>query len=113
MRLPKSGRAIIEPAKVRDYLLSHEHPVGRFKATFFGVLGYRREQWQRLARDLVHVGRFGTARPAEKIEFGQKYEVRGMLDGPSGRMAGVVTIWIVLNGEDFPRFITAFPGEAR
>ena len=32
MRLPGAQRAIIDAAKVRDYLLSPEHPVGRAKA---------------------------------------------------------------------------------
>lgn len=30
MPLDKSQRAVIEPAKLRDYLLSTSHPVGRF-----------------------------------------------------------------------------------
>ena len=35
MKLPQGGRALVEDAKVRDYLLSDEHPVGRFKARAF------------------------------------------------------------------------------
>ena len=42
MLLPGADRAIVDAAKVRDYLLSPEHPVGRFKAVFFGALGYTR-----------------------------------------------------------------------
>jgi hypothetical protein len=37
--------------------------------------------------------------------------VHGTITGPSGRAAGVVAVWIILNGEDFPRFVTAYPGE--
>ena len=48
----------------------------------------------------------------KKTRFGQKYEVRGILEGPSGRRAQVVTAWIVLNDEEVPRFLTALPGEA-
>ena len=51
-----------------------------------------------------------VARPSKS--FGQKYEVRGTLRGPSGRRAEVVTVWIVLSGESSPRFVTAVPGEA-
>ena len=40
MKLPNASGAIIEPAKLRDYLLSPAHPVGRFKAPFFVALGY-------------------------------------------------------------------------
>lgn len=43
MNLPGAEEAIVDDAKVRDYLLSREHPVGRFKATFFSGLGYTRD----------------------------------------------------------------------
>jgi hypothetical protein len=41
--LPNADRAIVPEAKVRDYLLSNAHPVGRFKAVFFIALGYSAE----------------------------------------------------------------------
>lgn len=34
-KLPNAEQAVVEPAKVRDYLLSSAHPVGRFKAVVF------------------------------------------------------------------------------
>jgi hypothetical protein len=40
VNIPNAERAIVEAAKVRDYLLSSTHPVGRFKAPFFARLGY-------------------------------------------------------------------------
>ena len=46
----------------------------------------------------------------EANEYGQKYEVRGALAGPADKTAVLVAVWIVLRGEDFPRFVTAFPG---
>ena|SRR6266478_3507879 len=105
MKLPGAEHATVDDAKVRDYLLSPEHPVGRFKAVFFGSLGYTRNQWQRLQQDLLELGRSGTAEQGQKSPFGQKYEVRGILEGPSGGRADVVI--------ESPRFVTAFPGEAR
>jgi hypothetical protein len=35
LRIPNLDRAVIEPPKLHDYLLSRGHPVGRFKASFF------------------------------------------------------------------------------
>ena len=32
------------------------------------------------------------------------------MQGPSGRIAQIVVVWIILSGEDFPRFVTAYPG---
>ena len=46
MRLPNADQAIIDPRKVRDYLLSSEHPVGGYKAHLFTRVGFVREEWQ-------------------------------------------------------------------
>jgi hypothetical protein len=57
------------------------------------------------------VAEHGTVEAEESNEFGRKYRVRGVLTGPNGRRAGIVTVWIVLEREAVPRFVTAFPGE--
>jgi hypothetical protein len=106
----RTEHAILDEAKVRDYLLSHEHAVGRFKAAFFETLGYSQEGWQRLQEDLLELCRTGGAAEGQSSQFGRKYEVRGTLQGPSGRHADVVTVWMILVGENVPRFVTAFPG---
>lgn len=108
--LPGSKNAVIDAAKLCDYLLSHEHPVGRFKAVFFETLGYELASWPRLQHDLLELCRTGVATEGRTSQFGRKYEVRGTLEGPSGRRAEVVTVWVILVGEDVPRLVTAFPG---
>jgi hypothetical protein len=110
--LPGAERAYVDPAKVRDYLLSPEHPVGRGKARFFAALGFRRAEWPALQTALGQLARDGTVRLGDLTPFGQKYRVGGMLQGPSGRGAAVETVWIILTGEDFPRLVTAYPGPA-
>ena len=99
--------------KVRDYLLSPEHPVGRAKARFFGALGFIRAAWPALQRVLLDLAIRGEATLGQSSPHGQKYEVRGIIVGPSGREAQIVTVWIVLTDEDFPRLVTAYPGDAR
>ena len=96
---------------MRDYLLSKEHVVGRFKAAFFEALGYSVTEWQRLESDLRQLATTGDAMIGEHTQYGQKYQIRGTLRGPSGGVAHVMTIWIVRSNEEAPRFITAFPGE--
>lgn len=110
MKLPNGGAAVVSEAKVRDYLLSTAHPVGRFKARFFRGLGYTPEQWVRLQQDLLELARIGEAVLGQKNAYGQKYEVRGILISPAAREADVTTIWIILSGETDPQLITAFPG---
>jgi hypothetical protein len=46
--IPNADRAVIEAAKLHDYLLSRTHPVGRFKAAFFHALGYSADNWRQL-----------------------------------------------------------------
>lgn len=91
-------------------MLSRSHPVGRFKAAFFVALGYSEAEWRVLVADLRRHAMENEARAAEANEYGQKYEVRGTLVGPAGKKAVLVAVWIVLRAEDFPRFVTAFPG---
>ena len=110
--LPNTELAVIAKEKVRDYLLSDAHPLGRFKAAIFRGLGYRQSEWNRLSADLKEF-LSNEASFQESTKYGQKYEIRGRLTGPNGRSVYLVTVWIVLRGENFPRFITAYPGEPK
>jgi hypothetical protein len=82
----------------------------RFKAAFFERLGYSASSWQQLEEDLrvQHLSADATLR--EETEHGRKYEIHGILRGPRGS-ASVVTIWIIREGEDDPRLVTAYPGD--
>ena len=110
MKLPAADRAVVDPAKVRDYLLSSEHPVGRSKAPFFRALGFTHAQWPVLQQALLTLAQTTDATLGQANAFGQKYIVRGSLIGPNGRTAETVTVWIVLAQEPVPRFVTAYPG---
>jgi hypothetical protein len=103
-----AAAAIIAPEKLRDYLLSTAHPIGRYKSAFFRSLGYTQEHWQLLDRDLRAV-LSNEAKPSAVSEYGQKFTVGGALSGPNGRSAGIVSVWIILGGETAPRFVTAYP----
>ena len=101
-------QADIPAEKLRDYLLSPVHPIGRFKSTFFRGLGYHRDHHEKLAEDIrsllaVNAEFVGTT------NFGTKYRVRGTIVGPNGRAAVIVTVWIILSGTAVPRFVTAYP----
>ncbi len=110
MNLP-TEIAVIEPAKLRDYLLSLDHPDGRAKARYLGLLGYTRERWELLARDLRQQILPLEARPTRRSRWGMKYEILGMLKGPNGRAGGIRSIWIVLHGDTRPRLVTLVPWE--
>lgn len=96
---------------MRDYLLAADHPIGGAKAHFFTSLGFRRERWRELRDALRALAQSGHVTRGPASIFGQKYVVRAIIRGPAGRAAPLVTVWIVRRGEDFPRFISAYPGE--
>jgi hypothetical protein len=100
---------IIHEGKLRDYILSSTHAVGRFKATFFHSLGYASEGWQALAEDLRRQHLALDAELVEANAFGRKYRIVAQLSGPAGRSALVVSIWIVRTGEDAARLVTLYP----
>jgi hypothetical protein len=111
VRLPHAESAVVGSRKLTTYLLSSEHPVGRFKAAFFFALGFTPQNWEKLELELRKLARWGTAEPSERNAFGQKYVVRGRITGPEGRSDMVTSVWIVLNSEEIPRFVTAYPGD--
>ena len=94
---------------MRDYLLSSGLRVGGAKARFFAQLGFEHRNWAVLEDELLRFAQ-QEAQLGGATRFGQKYVVLGTIQGPSGRAAQVVVVWIILNGEDFPRFVTAYPG---
>jgi hypothetical protein len=110
MKVPNFEQAIIPKEKLTDYLLSQFHPVGRFKAVYFKQLGYTSEDWKNFEKDIRSLLENDVVNILE-TEFGTKFEVQGQLKGPYGTNATVVTVWVILKGEDFARFVTAYPGE--
>ncbi len=109
MLLPHAEEAIIDPRKLRDYVLSFQHPIGRFKAYFFAGLGFSVENWESLDSEIRRLALKCDAETAELSAYGQKYLVRGRVVGPEERNAEVVTVWIVRLGERPPRFVTVYP----
>lgn len=109
VRLPGAGSAIVDSSKVRDYLLSPTHVVGYTKARFFSRLGFAASRWEELRAQLLELALHADAEVAEATPFGQKYQVRGIIRGPNGRVAGILTIWIIREGEHRPRLVTAIP----
>jgi Domain of unknown function (DUF6883) len=113
MALPFLDRAQIPPAKIRDYLLNPEHPVGRAKARFFAGLGFTRGHWADLHAALLAHAALGETQALLPTAFGQKYLIRGTIEGPNGTTASVVAVWIVADPAVGPVFVTAYPEELR
>ncbi|HEX5999119.1 MAG TPA: hypothetical protein VFZ16_06950 [Hyphomicrobiaceae bacterium] len=107
--VPGCDMAIVEPAKVAGYLLSNSHPIGRGKAHFFTQFGFRQNAPVVLARALLDHVRIHNFADVQVSAYGAKYRVDGYLASPDRRNPRVSTVWMIRNGENAPRFITAFP----
>lgn len=110
MLLPDADRTEIDPAKLREYLLSTDHPLGRFKARFFGALGFSANRWEELESALRTQHLTQDAEAGTSAAYGQKFTIRAILKGPTGESAMVVSVWFIPSGETVPRFVTAYPG---
>ncbi len=108
MFLPNPDLAVVDPAKIQRYLLSSEHPEGRFKSVVFERAGYRPAEWQILQQHLAATAR-REVRRVVPTPFGHQYEISAILRGPAGRDLAVVAAWLVRRGEAFPRLVTAYP----
>ena len=74
------------------------------------TMGRYMQNWDVLENEIRNL--LGNdAKTKEKTEYGQKYEIRGIISGPTGRKAEIVTAWIILKEEKIPRLITAYPRE--
>ncbi len=109
MRLPNAENAIIEVAKLRDYLLDIDHIDGGPKANLLLSMGFQRGQWQELedAIRATHV----LCEVVEEVEtdYGMRYDVVAAITGPTGRAIEFRTIWQIDVGTDRPRLITMIP----
>ena len=113
MTLPGADRAFVHPDKVGAYLLVLNHPQGQSKAHAFVKAGFSLDSARTLADQFRLLARSGVARGGSRSTYGRKYEIDGMIQSPSGALFGVRTVWIVRFGEDFPRFVTAYPRRLR
>jgi hypothetical protein len=109
MALPNSDKAYIPSQKLKGYLLSEAHGVGRSKAKFFRSLGFDESNVALFEQNLLEIARTGTMVEIVTTQHGKKYVVDGTLEAPGGRTVTIRTIWIIEVDTDEPRFVTAYP----
>jgi hypothetical protein len=108
VKLPNGDRADLG-RKLEDYVLSALHREGRHKARVFeSVLGVSLAN-----QDVLKEAILRAAATSDEVEdrgdngHGTVYSLRFPMRTAKGA-ATVVTAWIVLRGEDFPRLTTCY-----
>jgi len=109
MKIPNNDQSFVADNKITDYLLNETHEIGKHKADFFKRFGF----------DLADIVTFKDSlilhtidRDIEKTkisDFGIKYELKCEIRTPDERNPCIVTVWIVENGYDDPKLVTAYP----
>jgi len=108
--LPHCKEVDIPREKLEGYSLNSEHPVGKHHAIVFkAALGFDQSNWDVLARIILEQLPYYEAVLDRKDEYGQRYNVTMPITGPGGKTADVLTAWIIETGQDYPRFVTAYP----
>src|ERR1700687_1246101 len=85
MKLPNADQAVVEQAKICEYLLNQAHRFGAGKARFFAEFGFTLDAWEVLAIALKGHGRDNEVTKMKDTAFGPRYEVEGELAAPNGR----------------------------
>jgi hypothetical protein len=109
MKLPNGERADLD-LKLEDYSLNFLHSQGKHKARVFeSVLGITLEN----GADLLRTALLDAAANSDEAVlrgdngYGVVYNLRFQLETGKGR-ATIMSGWIVLHGEDFPRLTTCY-----
>ena len=110
MKMPFSEAAFVPTAKVTDYLLSRTHARGSTKSVWFEALGFVIEKPDELIEALL-VHATHDVEQTEQTRYGTKYRIVGKIVGPNGLDGQLRSIWIVLDGEETPRLVTAYPSK--
>ena len=104
-----AGALIIPDAKIVRYLLDATHPIGRFKADFFGAFGFRQDRAHVFAAALLKHADDHPIHGERAHGHGINRVVRGPLESPDRRDPVVDVIWFQATGSTTHRLITVYP----
>jgi len=109
MKLPNGETAYIPPSKLKAYLISETHPIGKSKAKLLRSAGFNEDNVSRLKEGLLAIAQSEEVKDVIESAYGVKYIIEGRIKTPSRGDIGVRTVWIVDKGRERPRFVTAYP----
>jgi hypothetical protein len=108
VKLPNAERAVVDIEKLHDYCLNPDHPRGQHKARVFAsALGLTASHADLLRESLLAAAQEQEASPGQHDQYGQRYVIDFIMEGPAGQ-GRVRSTWIIRDGEDFPRLTSCY-----
>ena len=107
--LPNCEQAYVPEPKLKEYLLSDAHAVGRAKAKYFRLLGYTKANTDELANALLLIAKSNEITQEISTPYGVKYSIEGEIATPIGAAVRIITVWVIELSDERPRFVTAYP----
>jgi hypothetical protein len=111
MKIPNNNLSFVADNKIRDYLLSDVHEIGKHKADFFKRFGFDLLDVETFKGSLIQHSIDRDIEKTNDSDFGIKYELKCEIKTPDGRNPCIVSVWIVENGQEIPKLVTAFPAK--
>ena len=108
MLLPAGEQAVVEDAKLLDYVLNPEASRRAAHAgSFERLLGITRGNYEVLKEQLLQAAMSVEVEPGRPNPFGEKFEMRCPVRGPLGTRP-VLAVWMREEGQASPRLITYY-----
>ncbi|MCA0425959.1 MAG: hypothetical protein LCH37_00850 [Bacteroidetes bacterium] len=111
MKLPNNNRSFVADNKITDYLLSDIHLIGKHKADFFKRFGFDIADIDTFKGSLIQHSTDRDIVKTKYLDLGIKYELKCEIKTPDERNPCIVTVWIVENGKQEPKLVTAYPAK--
>ncbi len=111
MKIPNNNLSFVADNKIEDYLLSDIHEIGKHKADFFKRYGFDISNIDTFKSSLIQHSIDRDIEKTKDSAFGVKYELKCKIKTPDKRNPCIVTVWIVENGQEEPKLVTAYPAK--
>ena len=99
----------MHPSKLTHYLLSETHEEGSGKAALLRRMGFDEHNVHALESGLLRIARTEEVVRIETIPYGTKYVIYGTIVAPVGVSVELLTVWMIDEGQESPRLMTAYP----
>lgn len=107
--LPNYEKAVILRIKLEGFALDPMHDYGKHHARVFkSALGFEQSNWDTLEQRIREALPYYEAVAKGEDHHGKRYQVTIEVTGPNGRIASVVTAWIIKTDTDYPSLTSTY-----